>query len=468
MDCFLRGMFKMHENDTIAAISTPIGVGAIGMVRLSGPGSIAVAGAIFKAKNNKPAELLKSHTVSYGTIVNAEEIVDEVLLAVMKAPNTYTGEDIVEINCHGGIMCVRLVLEAALKNGARIAEPGEFTKRAFLNGRMDLYKAEAVIDVINAETTAQHKIAAGQLEGGANNVFRATRDELLALIAQIEAAIDYPEDDIEPLTLKTIRETVEGQIRKLEDLLSTFEQGKIIKEGLKTTILGPPNVGKSSLLNALSGENRAIVTNIPGTTRDILEENLSIGGVPIKLTDTAGIRNTEDVVEKIGVDRAMKTAETADLVLLVLDSSEQLLSEEVKLLKFCSDKKTIVILNKTDLPQKIDSNMVSEFISEKYVVEISLKSGLGLGNLTQVIKNMFFGGEVSFGANTLTNVRHKILVEDALFSLKSAIATIEDALPEDFISIDLQAAYKKLGEILGEDLNEDFIDEMFARFCLGK
>jgi tRNA modification GTPase len=458
-------------DDIIAAVSTPAGSGGIGIVRMSGKGCIDVADRIFKSEKGYKLSERKSHTISFGHIVNPlnGEVADEVLVSIMKAPNTYTKEDVAEINCHGGFTAVNKVLELCINNGARHAEPGEFTKRAFLNGRIDLSQAEAVIDIINSKTDLGRQSAVSQLEGSVKNKMNALRDELLTTIATIEAAIDYPEHDIEEETYRMLYEKTTGLIKQVENLLETADKGKIIREGISTVILGKPNVGKSSLLNALLREERAIVTDIPGTTRDTVEEYVNIGGVPVKIIDTAGIRDTSDKVEKIGVEKSLKIAENADLILMLADLSRPFDDEDKEILSLIKGRKAIVILNKTDLPPVLDIKTAFNDIDEGSIIAISAKTGEGIDTLTAKLKEMFFGGELEINNSVvISNVRHKNSLFAAKESLERALNTIEIRMPEDFVSMDLKEAYDHLGEITGDSIEEDLLDKIFTQFCLGK
>jgi len=459
----------MFENDTIAAISTPLGTGGIGIIRISGDDAFKIAEKIFKGK--KDFGSIKSHTINYGKIVDPEsgETVDEALLTKMEKPNTFTREDVVEINCHGGIVVLRRILALVLKEGARLAEPGEFTKRAFLNGRIDLSQAEAVIDLINSKTDESSRAAISQLEGKLSGRLKEIRNKLVELIAHIEVTVDYPEHDIEEITAEMVYKEARKIRGMLEKLLESFERGRIIREGLKVVIVGKPNVGKSSLLNELTGKNKAIVTDIPGTTRDIIEEYINIKGIPIKIIDTAGIRETEDVVEKIGVDRAAEAIESADLVLMVLDAHEGIKQEDMAIIKKIENKKHIIIVNKIDLvPDNWD---VSDFpqLQGKNVIEMSLKEGIGIEKLEDEIEELFVKGEVKANEEFLvTNVRHKNLIESALNSINEACKAYEASMPVDLLSIDLRNAAEYIGQITGETVSEEVIEEIFSRFCVGK
>ena len=456
---------------TIAAISTAMGASGIGIVRMSGNDSMEIMSKIFRPKNNKKNMMeADSHTIHYGHICDGDETVDEVLVMIMKAPHTYTGEDTVEIDCHGGILAQKKVLETAVKYGARPAEPGEFTKRAFLNGKMDLSQAEAVIDVINAKNEYALKSSLSQLKGSLEKKIKEIRENLIYQVAFIESALDDPEhisiDGYGKELLKRVRE----ERKKIERLIASSDEGKLIQEGIRTVILGKPNAGKSSLLNVLVKEEKAIVTDIEGTTRDILEENIMLHGISLKLIDTAGIRQTEDIVEKIGVEKARQTAKDADLILYVADSSRPLDENDKDIIRLIQEerKKAIVLLNKSDL----DGTLTKDQIKEKLdvpVIEISALEETGIEKLEECMKEMFFQGDISFNDEVyITNIRHKAALEEAKRSLDMVEQSIEDNMPEDFFSIDLLGAYESLGSITGESLGEDLVNEIFSKFCTGK
>lgn len=450
--------------DTIAQISTPLGTGGISIIRISGSESINILSKVFKGK--KDANEIKSHTINYGNIVNSEnKVIDEVLVSVMYAPNTYTKENVVEINCHGGIKTVQTVLLEVLKNGARLADAGEFTKRAFLNGRLDLSQAEAVIDVINAKTNLQQEVALNQLKGSLSNEIINFRQAILRLLAQIEASIDYPEHDMEENNLLEIEKEVKDLKCKVQNLVDTSDTGKILREGIQTVILGKPNVGKSSLLNVLLNEDRAIVTDVAGTTRDILQEYVNIKDIALKIIDTAGIRDTEDKIEKIGVQRSKEYALKADLVLLVLDGSRELEEEDIEIMDFIKNKKSIILINKNDLDPKINLGG----IKQENIINISTLNKDGLDLLIDEIRNLFFKGEINTNDEMfICSLRHKGLLNKAIDSLNLVLTAIEGGFTEDFITIDLMDAYKSLGEIIGETVDEDVIEAIFSEFCLGK
>ena len=464
---------KIKEFDTIAAIATSFGESGIAIIRISGESAFSIAEKIFKpfAENKKGVKIKNytSHTLTYGTIEDNGEIIDEVLLTVMKAPKTYTCEDVIEINCHGGKNSVKRILHTVLKNGARIAENGEFTKRAFLNGRIDLSKAEAVIDIINSKTELEHKSAVNRLSGKLNEKISEYRNDILTMTAHIEAAIDYPEHDDETMTYETIKNNTENLIKKINNLLKTAETGRIIKNGIKTVILGKPNVGKSSILNFLLDEERAIVSDIAGTTRDVLKEYININGVPLNIIDTAGIRNTNDEIEKIGVIKSKEYAKEADLILLVLDNSKKIDNEDIEILKFIKNKKVIILINKIDLEKNLDEEQIYNYVSKENILKISVKKDLGFEKLAEKIEYLFFTEEININEDILiSNERNKNSLYNAIKSLENVLNTIKQLMPEDFISMDLIEAYRYLGEITGESLDEDVIDKIFSEFCLGK
>jgi tRNA modification GTPase len=458
----------MKDFDTIAAIATSMGEGGIAIIRVSGDKALSIVSKIFKGKNERALSDIKTYTMRYGYIIDENnEHIDEVVVSFMKGPRSFTAEDTVEINCHGGVIATNKILKEVVKNGARIAEPGEFTKRAFLNGRIDLSQAEAVIDIIRAKTELSMKSALVQSEGGISKEIKKLRDTLLSTIAHIEATVDYPEDDLEEVTADMAVIQLE-QIRKdIEELISTSEEGKILREGLSTVIVGKPNVGKSSLLNALIRENRAIVTDIPGTTRDVIEEYINVSGVPIKIVDTAGIRETEDIVEKIGVQKSKEKIDEADLVLLILDWSRALDEEDKEIIYHIKDKKYIVLLNKSDLDGKIEKDDLKA-LNSKYIVNISAKTGEGLTEVKSIIKELFFKGEINTNNVIITNTRHKEALFRAKESIISSIDTLNNTFAIDLASIDIRNAWSYLGEITGDSLEENIIDKIFKEFCLGK
>ncbi|UAL52323.1 MULTISPECIES: tRNA uridine-5-carboxymethylaminomethyl(34) synthesis GTPase MnmE [Metabacillus] len=460
------------EFDTIAAISTPMGEGAIAIVRLSGDDAIKIADKLYSGPSEKQLTEVPSHTIHYGHIADPDtgQIVEEVMVSVLKGPKTFTREDIVEINCHGGIVTVNRVLQLALNHGARLAEPGEFTKRAFLNGRIDLSQAEAVMDLIRAKTDRAMNVALGQMEGRLSKLIQRLRQEILETLAHVEVNIDYPEyDDVEEMTHSMLIEKATFVKNEIEKLLQTSQQGKILREGLSTVIVGRPNVGKSSLLNSLIHENKAIVTDIPGTTRDVIEEYVNVRGVPLRLVDTAGIRETEDIVERIGVEKSRQVLKKADLILLVLNYSEALSKEDEQLFEAVSGMDVIVIVNKTDLPQKADLKRVRELAKDSPVVTTSLLEEQGIDQLEESISSLFFEGSV--GASDLTyvsNTRHIALLSQAKRTIEDALEAIEAGVPIDLVQIDLTRTWELLGEIIGDAVHESLIDQLFAQFCLGK
>ena len=459
-----------YKNDTIAAIATALSDSGIGIIRISGDDAIYIVDSIFRSPSGKRIlTKVQSHTVHYGYIVDKEEnVIDEVMVVVMKAPKSYTTEDTVEINCHGGVLVVQKVLQTVLENGARIAEPGEFTKRAFLNGRIDLSRAEAVIDVIHSQNEYALSSSVSQLKGRLSDKIHKLREDILYQIAFIESALDDPEHISLDGYPQELLEVVDNEQKEVKRLLKTSSDGKMIQEGIQTVILGKPNAGKSSLLNLLIGENRAIVTDIAGTTRDILEEYITLHGISLKIIDTAGIRETKDIVEKIGVDRAREMAQKADLILYVVDSSVPLDENDEEIMEMLTGKKAIILYNKTDLQPEIQPEILEEKTGHP-VIPISAKEEKGITELEEQIKDMFFGGEISFNDEVyITNARHKAALEEADRSLDLVRNSIEMGMPEDFFSIDLMNAYENLGKILGESVGEDLVNEIFSKFCMGK
>lgn len=454
---------------TIAAISTAMSASGIGIVRISGENAMDVIAKIYRSKNGKKdIRTVVSHTIHYGFIYDGEEVVDEVLVMIMRGPHTYTGEDTVEIDCHGGVYAMKRVLETVLKNGAVIAEPGEFTKRAFLNGRLDLSQAEAVMDVIQAKNSMALKRSVEQLKGSVQRAVKEIRARLLHQIAYIETALDDPEHFDLTGYPQELQKIVEKESENISELLKTADDGRMIQEGIKTVILGKPNAGKSSLLNFLVGEDRAIVTEIAGTTRDILEEYISLNGITLRVIDTAGIRETEDVVEKIGVGKAKQMAENADLILYVVDSSLPLDDNDREIMELLSGRKSIVIYNKTDLEAAVDIEELKEKTGSP-VIPVSVVEETGISQLEDEIKRMFFHGELSFNDEVyITNARHKAALEESKESLKLVMDSIAMGMSEDFFSIDLMNAYESLGRIVGESVGEDLVNEIFSKFCVGK
>lgn len=460
------------ELDTIAAISTPLGEGAIAIVRLSGEDAIQIADKLFKAPSNKRLTMVDSHTIHYGHIIDpaTNDVVEEVMVSLMRGPKTFTREDVVEINCHGGIVTVNRVLQLIIQNGARLAEPGEFTKRAFLNGRIDLSQAEAVMDLIRAKTDRAMNVALGQMEGKLSKLVQRLRQEILETLAHVEVNIDYPEyDDVEEMTHQMLIEKASFVKDEISKLLQTSQQGKILREGLSTVIIGRPNVGKSSLLNSLVQENKAIVTDIPGTTRDVIEEYVNVRGVPLRLVDTAGIRETEDIVERIGVERSRKVLKEADLILLVLNFHEKLSEEDIQLFEAVKGMDVIVIVNKTDLEKRIDLDKVKELANGRPVVTTSLLEEQGIDELEEAISALFFKGNVQSGDLTyVSNSRHIALLTAAKTSIEDALVGIDAGVPIDIVQIDLTRCWEQLGEIIGDAVHESLIDQLFSQFCLGK
>ncbi len=455
--------------ETIAAISTAIGESGIGIVRMSGKDSIKIAREVFKRASDMDIVASDNKRLLYGHIIDNNEIIDEVLIAFMDAPYTYTREEMVEIYCHGGIIPVKKILESLLRKGARLAERGEFTKRAFLNGRLDLSQAEAVIDIIKAKTEKSYDISLKQLEGSLSHEIQAIRQILLKMIAHIEVSIDFPEDDIEEVTTKDLLEDGFLVRDRIEKLLKTADRGKIMRDGLNTVILGTPNVGKSSLLNAVLRENRAIVTEIPGTTRDIIEEYINIDGIPLKIMDTAGIRATDDLVEKIGVDKAKETLEMADLIIAIFDISRELNKDDYHIMELIKDKKTIVLLNKTDLPRLYEDKYFSNYFENSQIINSSMIKNIGIEELEDAIRNMFYDGDINIDSEmVINNIRHKNQLELASINIKSVLDDLKRGVPLDCLEVDLRSCWENLGEITGESLNEDILDKIFSEFCIGK
>lgn len=447
-------------NDTIVAISTTTGVGAISIIRLSGPESIEIVSKVF----TKDLSNVNSHTIHYGHIKDKEEIIDEVLVSIMLAPKTFTREDIIEINCHGGIAPTNKVLEILLKNGARLAEPGEFTKRAFLNGRIDLLEAEATMDLISSKSDKARKISINTLTGETSNLIKDLRGDLVGIISNIEVNIDYPEyEDIEVLTNEKLLPSIKEFKEKLAHIIKKSEDNKIVKEGIKVGIIGKPNVGKSSLLNSLLEEEKAIVTDIPGTTRDIVEGNLVLDGIMLNIIDTAGIRETEDVVEKIGVERSLEAINSSDLVIFILNNNEKISDEEKELLTKLEDKKKIIVVNKIDLENNLERTFLDNYI------EISVKDNLGINKIKEEIKRLFNIGELETNDMTyLSNARSIALLHKTMNSIEEAEQEIELCSPIDIVEFSLKDAWNSLGEVIGETYTDELLDELFSRFCLGK
>ena len=452
--------------DTIAAIATALSPSGIGIIRISGDEAFEVANRIFKAKSNKSILEMDSHTVHYGHIYDGEEMIDEVMVLLMKNPRSFTGEDTVEIDCHGGVYVMNRILKTVVKHGARLAEPGEFSKRAFLNGRIDLTKAEAIMDLIQSKNEAARKNSMTHIKGDLYRKIKALREDIIYEIAFIESALDDPEH----ISLDGFHERLSGKsdhiIKEIEKLLNSADNGRIIKEGINTVIVGKPNAGKSSFLNLLLGEDRAIVTDIAGTTRDTLEESVNLDGITLNLIDTAGIRDTEDVVEKIGVNKAKEALEKADLMVYIVDSSTALDENDREIIDLLNCDKTVVLLNKSDLEAVVKEEDFAQFAD---VLTISAKEKEGLDSFISLIKNKFFRGEISFDDEvTISSMRQKEALSSALQSMKMVQQSLEEDMPEDFYSIDLMNAYACLGEIIGEEVGEDLVNEIFSKFCMGK
>lgn len=446
--------------DTIVAISTSVGEGAISIIRLSGHDALNIASKVF----TKDLTKVDSHTIHYGFITSNNEKIDEVLVSVMKAPKTFTREDIVEINCHGGIATTNKVLEVLLENGARLAEPGEFTKRAFLNGRIDLLEAEATMDLISSKAESARKISINTLTGETSNLIKNLRSELVKIISNIEVNIDYPEyEDIEVLTNESILPDIKKFKEKLEEIIKKSEDSKVIKEGIRVGIIGRPNVGKSSLLNSLLEEEKAIVTDVPGTTRDIVEGSLIVSGTPLNIIDTAGIRKTEDTVEKIGVEKSLKIIDTSDLLIYILNNNEEITEEEKEILEKTKNKKRIIVVNKIDLKTKLNKKLLDSYI------EISVKENIGIDKIKDEIKRLFNIGEISTNDMTyLSNARSIALLKKSLNNINDAINEINNNNPIDIVELSLKESWNNLGEVIGETYTDELLDELFSRFCLGK
>ena len=456
------------KTDTIAAIATAMTSSGIGIIRISGGQAFEVIEKIFKKKNGGKIDLSRSHTVQYGYICDQDEVIDEVLVLIMKGPHSYTAEDTVEIDCHGGVLMMKKILETVIQYGARPAEPGEFTKRAFLNGRMDLSQAEAVIDVINAQNEYALKSSVSQLKGKMSEKVKALREKIIYEIAYIESALDDPEHISLDGYGEELAKKLEPMVKELERLIASADNGKVMSEGVKTVILGKPNAGKSSLMNVLVGEERAIVTDIAGTTRDTLEEHIRLRGISLNVVDTAGIRDTEDVVEKIGVTKARTAAEDADLIIYVVDASVPLDENDRDIIEMIRNRKAVVLLNKTDLEQVVSVEELEKQTGHR-VIPVSAKEETGIEELEKEIQSMFYHGDIDFNDEVyVTNIRHKTALTESLSSLKLVQKSIEDGMPEDFYSIDLMNAYEQLGTIIGEAVEDDLVNEIFSKFCMGK
>ncbi len=463
----------MQQGDTISAIVTPPGEGGVGIVRLSGDEALAIANAMFRAKSGKQVDELRSASVSYGDVLDENgKVLDEALLLVMRTPYSYTREDVAELQCHGGAVVLRSVLERTFTLGARPAQRGEFTKRAFLNGRIDLSEAQAVMDVVGAKTKASLRMASGRLSGKFSGKIKELRHKILDMIAHLEATIDFPEDEIDEVVLDDVHLRIVIIKENIDTLLKTAHAGKILRDGLKTAIIGKPNVGKSSLLNALLLEERAIVTDIPGTTRDSIEAFVNVGGVPLVLTDTAGIRDAVDEVEKIGVERARACAKEAALVLVVFDGSAPMTAEDEEILRIAKERESVFLINKSDQPQKYEEDYekaIRAQLSDAVILELSAKTGEGMEELARLVREKAYGGELRGDeASFVNDAREADILRRVSDSLANALQTIENGMSADFVSIDLRSAWETLGEIIGETVGEDIIDEIFSKFCLGK
>lgn len=465
------------KTETIAAIATAMSNSGIGIIRISGEEAIEVADKIYRSKNNnKKLSQVESHTIHYGFIYDGDDLIDEVMVAVMRAPRSYTTENTVEINCHGGVLIMNRILETVIRNGARLAEPGEFTKRAFLNGRIDLSKAEAVMDVIQSKNELALKASVKQLQGAVYKKIKEMREEIIYEIAFIESALDDPEHISTEGYNEKLSKKIKPLIEKISFLIASADNGKLLKEGINTVIVGKPNAGKSSLLNLLVGEEKAIVTNIAGTTRDVLEENIRLHGIGLNIIDTAGIRSTEDIVEKIGVEKAKKYAADADLIIYVVDSSVDLDESDEDIINLIQSKNTIILLNKTDLKPVITEEILKEKIellngndAKHIIIKTSTKDNIGIDIFEDTIQNMFFENKLVFNDEIcITNMRHKEALIEAFNSLKMVEKSLKEDMPEDFYSIDLMSAYISLGTIIGEEIGEDLVNEIFSKFCMGK
>lgn len=457
------------KTDTIAAIATAMTASGIGIIRISGEEAFSIIDKIYRSKNGKKVlSEMDSHTIHYGYIVDQEEIIDEVMVILMKAPNSYTREDTIEIDCHGGVLVMRRILETVLKYGARPAEPGEFTKRAFLNGRIDLSQAESVIDIIQSKNDFALKSSMNQLQGALTAKIKEIRGEIIHEIAFIESALDDPEHISIDGYGEELEKKVTGIRNRLKKMIDSSENGSILKEGINTVIVGKPNAGKSSLLNVLVGKERAIVTDIAGTTRDVLEEQINLNGIILNMIDTAGIRDTSDVVEKIGVDKAKSYVENADLIIYVVDSSTELDENDKEIIEMLQDKKAIVLLNKSDLSPVTTEEEVKIYLNKK-IISVSTRENTGIDELEETIKELFFHGKLTFNDEVyITNIRHKNALQDSYESLGMVLVSIENGMPEDFYSIDLMSAYEELGSIIGEAVEDDLVNEIFSKFCMGK
>jgi len=463
-------MRKINLNDTIVAISTPVGEGGIGIVRMSGKKALAISDKIFSSKNETKPSQFETYTTHYGHIIDSSsEIIDEIILTVMRAPKSYTKEDVVEINCHGGIVPLKKTLELVVSCGARIAEPGEFTRRAFLNGRIDLLQAEAVLDVIRAKTDAGLRAALSHLKGGLSGKIKEIKDEIMDFYAHIEASIDFPEEDIRIFNSIELSERIDAVLGGLEEMLETSQKGKLLREGISTVICGKPNVGKSTLMNAFLKENRVIVTHIPGTTRDVVEEVINIDGIPLRIADTAGIIEPANLIDKEGVERSRRRIKDADLVLLILDNSKKIGEKDKSIMNMVEDKKAIVVINKSDLAGSLNLNEIKKEMNGKEIIKISAINGTNLDNLEKAISNMIWNGKVLSGHEALiTNVRHADALRKAYKGMQKAKGSLKKGLSPEFIAIDVKETLDALGRIIGETVTDDLLDRVFGEFCIGK
>lgn len=457
------------DTDTITALATRAGEAAVNIIKISGPQSINIAEKIFRSKNDRKISGIKTYNMIYGNIIDGNDVIDEVLISVMRAPKSYTREDVVEINCHGGLTAVNRIIKMVIDKGARLAEPGEFTKRAFLNGRIDLSQAEAVIDIINAKTVESLKIASNNLKGSLSNEIRNIREKLLEIIINLEASIDFIEEDLEIIPYTEIKEKIIKINDSLKELIKNEEKGEIIKNGIKITIAGKPNVGKSSLLNLIAKKEKAIVTSIPGTTRDAIDEILYMEGIPVIITDTAGIRKSKNYIEKIGVKRSISEMEKSDIVVIVIDNSTKITDEDIEILNKAKGKRLIICINKIDKKSKIKKEELEKYAKDKYILEISALKKLGINKLEEAIMELTIGKEkFDIEEKIIINQRQKITIEKAKNSVENAITAIEMKLSEEFSALDLRTAYNMLGEIIGENAGEEILNEIFKKFCVGK
>jgi tRNA modification GTPase len=459
----------MNSSHTIAALATKAGNSAINIVKLSGEKAIKIADSVFKAKNKKRLYDLKTYRILYGNIYDErDEIIDEAIVSVMKGPGSYTREDVVEINCHGGVAAVNKILDVVIKKGARLAEPGEFTKRAFLNGRIDLSQAEAVIDIINAKNIASLKIAANNLAGNTKKSIKKIREKIIDIISELEAKIDFIEEDLETIPVKKISGQLKEIIAKITELINNEKKAEIIKEGIKIAIVGKPNVGKSSFLNLMVGKDKSIVTHIPGTTRDVVEDIINLEGIPVIFKDTAGIRETRDFIEKIGVEKSKEEIENSDITIVIIDNSKDITKEDIELIKLTEKTNRIILLNKIDLERIADIKMLERQTGQK-MIKISVKKKVGIEKVIKLIKEKAIGeNEVLFEEKVIVNKRQRILLEEALKNIKNAVETIKKNYSEEFIITDLTTANTKIAELIGESTGEEILDKIFSKFCIGK